>query len=94
VAFLAGHGVYDSLLVSLDLAQVLVRHGRRRELEDLAAELTGLLRQHGSDLPRETLAILRTVLAAVLSGAVTADGLRDAAATLRRQRRPRPARSN
>jgi hypothetical protein len=70
-AFLAAHGAYDSVLVSLDLAQVLVRHERRRELEGLAAELSALLRQQGWELPRETHALLRTVLAAVLSGAAT-----------------------
>jgi hypothetical protein len=69
-------------------------HERRRELEDLAVELTALLQRHGSDLARETLAILRTVLAAVVSGAVTVNALTDAAAALRRQRRPRPARPN
>ncbi len=91
-ACLAAHSIYDSVLVSLDLAQVLVRHGRRAELEELAGELSTQLRQHGADLPRETLSVLRTVLSAVASGAVTADALTDAAATLRRQRRPRRAR--
>ena len=77
--------VFDSVLVSLDLGQHLLRIGRIAELEGLAAELSDLLRVRGESLAAETLAILRTVLATIASGAATVRLLGEAAATLRRR---------
>ena len=83
--FLAEGSVFDSVLVSLDLGQHLLRIGRIAELEGLAAELSDLLRVRGESLAAETLAILRTVLATIASGAATVRLLGEAAATLRRR---------
>jgi tetratricopeptide (TPR) repeat protein len=91
--FLAEGGVFDSVLVSLDLGQLFLRAGRIAELEGLAAELSELLRVRGESLAAETLAILRTVLATIGSGAATARLLGETAAMLRRRgdRRARAA---
>jgi len=88
--FLAEGSVFDSVLVSLDLGQLLLRTGRIAELAGLAAELSELLRVRGESLAAETLAILRTVLATIGNGAATVHLLGEAAATLRRQGDRRP----
>lgn len=83
--FLAEGGVFDSVLVSLDLGQFLLRAGRIADLEGLAAELSEILRVRGETLAPETLAILRTVLATISSGAATVRLLGETAAMLRRR---------
>ena len=83
--FLAEGSLFDSVLVSLDLGQHFLRTGRIGDLEGLAAELGEILRVRGESLAPETLAILRTVLAAVRGGAVSVRLLADSAATLRRR---------
>lgn len=83
--FLAEGSVFDSVLVSLDLGQLFLRAGRIAELEGLAAELSELLRVRGESLAAETLAILRTVLATIGSGAATVRVLGETAAMLRRR---------
>jgi tetratricopeptide (TPR) repeat protein len=83
--FLAEGSVFDAVLVSLDLGQLLLRAGRIGELEGLAAELSELLRVRGESLAAETLAILRTVLATISSGAATVRLLGETAAMLRRR---------
>jgi tetratricopeptide (TPR) repeat protein len=83
--FLAEGGVFDSVLVSLDLGQVFLRAGLIADLEGLAAELSEILRVRGESLAAETLAILRTVLATISSGAATVRLLGETAAMLRRR---------
>jgi tetratricopeptide (TPR) repeat protein len=87
--FLVEHSFYDSVLVSLDLGQVLLRLGRLAELDTLAGELQEMLRVEAATLAPETLAILRTVLATIASGSATMRILADTAALLRRQGRER-----
>jgi tetratricopeptide (TPR) repeat protein len=83
--FLVEGSVFDSVLVSLDLGQLFLRAGRIEDLEGLAAELSEILRVRGESLAAETLAILRTVLATVNSGAATVRLLGETAAMLRRR---------
>lgn len=87
-AFLVEHAVYDAVLVSLDLAQVLLQGGRVAELDGLAAELSEVLRVEGATMAAETVAITRTVLATIMSGSATVRLIADTAALLRRQGRP------
>jgi tetratricopeptide (TPR) repeat protein len=86
--FLAEGSVFDSVLVSLDLGQLFLRAGRIGELEGLAAELSQLLRVKGESLAPETVAILRTALATISSGAATVRLLAETAALLRRRGHP------
>ncbi len=87
--FLAERSVYDSVLVSLDLAQLFMQTERLGELEHLAVELSQVLRVEAATLAPETLAILRTVLATIAAGTATVRLLSDTAAMLRRRGRPR-----
>ncbi len=86
--FVARDEVLDAVLVNLDLAGLWQRCGRMRDLEGLAAELEPLLDRGSLRLAAECAATLRQTLAAIRTGAVTPDQLRETAAMLRRQRRP------
>jgi tetratricopeptide (TPR) repeat protein len=85
--FLLEHSVYDSVLVSLDLGQLLLQTGQSADLEGLAAQLSEVLQAEGACLAAETLAIMRAVLATISGGAATVRLLSEAAARMRRRGR-------
>lgn len=80
--FIAHQIAYDTAMVSLDLAILYLREGRLADVQHLAEEMLPIFQAQSVD--RETIAALRLFQEAAYRQELTAEKVRELAASLRR----------